>query len=167
VIVVAPGTGLPLLRVSAAGGAAVAVTTLGPRDGLHMSPQFLPDGRRFLFRALGAADSTGIYLGALDGSAPTRLTPADGGGVYFLPAGWLLWPRAGTLVAQRLDLSQARLTGEPVMLADGGSIAVSVAATGLVAYLTDVRSHRQLTWVDRSGKAQGTVGDPDDSLSEP
>ena len=136
-------------------------------------PHFLPDGRRFLFYVRGAPDTTGIYLGALDGSAPTRLTPADSAGVY-LPAGWLLWVRAGTLVAQRLDLAQAALTGEPVTLADGvavdgfGRSAVSVAATGLVAYRTGAGSQRQLTWVDRSGTARGTVGDPDGtSLQSP
>ncbi len=84
----------------------------------------------------------------------------------YLPSGWLLWVRAGTLVAQRLDVAQAALTGEPVTLADGVAVdvsrsAVSVAATGLVAYRTGGGSRRQLTWVDRSGTARGTVGDPD------
>ena len=91
----------------------------------------------------------------------------------YLPSGWLLWVRAGTLVAQRLDVAQAALTGEPVTLADGVATivdrsAVSVAATGLVAYRTAAGSQRQLTWVDRSGTARGTVGDPDgDNLRIP
>ena len=57
----------------------------------------------------------GSTLGSLDGEAPTRLTPAAGAGVY-LPSGWLLWVRTGTqtLVAQRLDIANAALTGEPV-----------------------------------------------------
>ena len=137
----------------------------------HVAPHFLPDGRRFLFYVRGAPDTAGIYLGALDGSAPTRLTPADSAGGLYLPSGWLLWVRAGTLVAQRLDLAQAALTGEPVTLADGVAVdgsrsAVSVAATGLVAYRTGAGSQRQLTWVDRSGTARGTVGDPDGNVSE-
>ena len=118
------------MRVSAAGGAAVAVTTLRSQQSSHASPHFLPNGRRFLFYATGATNAAGIYLGALDGSAPTRLTPADSAGV-FLPSGpglaeasreggWLPWVRAGTLVAQQLDVAQAALTGEPVTLADGG-----------------------------------------------
>ena len=129
----------------------------------------------------GAPDTAGIYLGALDGSAPTRLTPADSAGrICRGPAcrrsrrRWLLWVRAGTLVAQRLDVAQAALTGEPVTLADGVAVdgadrsAVSVAATGLVAYRTGAGSQRQLTWVDRSGTARGTVGDPDgNSLRNP
>ena len=137
---------------------------LGPPQGRRW-PHMLPDGRRFLFLGLGQPDPTGIYLGALDGSAPTRLTPADSAGVY-LP-GWLLWVRGGTLVAQRLDVEQAALTGDPVTLADGVAVddflrsGVSVASTGLVAYRTGATTQRQLTWVDRSGTARGTVGNPD------
>ena len=37
------------MRVSATGGAAAAVTTLGPQQVGHLAPHFLPDGRRFLF----------------------------------------------------------------------------------------------------------------------
>jgi Tol biopolymer transport system component len=190
VIVFAPTLTAPLMRVSATGGAAAAVTTLGPQLGTH--PWFLPDGRRFLFYARGAPDTGGIYLGALDGSAPTRLTPADSAGVFLSSGqtsldvrasagsaeassegGWLLWARMGTLVAQRLDLERAALTGEPVTLADGVAVdnsersAVSVAATGLVTYRTGGGNQRQLAWVDRSGTARGTVGDPDATLNAP
>ena len=51
-------------------------------------------------------------------------------------------------------------------VADGVG-AVSAAATGLVAYRTSTAIRRQLTWVDRSGTARGTVGDPDATLSNP
>jgi Tol biopolymer transport system component len=165
VIVFAPSQTTALMRVAATGGAAAAVTTLGPQQLSHNAPHFLPAGRRFLFTAAGGPDATGIYLGALDGSAPVRLTPVGSDGVY-LPSGWLLWRREETLVAQRLDVAQATLTSEPVTLADGVG-AVSVAATGLVAYRTGTASQRQLTWFDRSGAARGTVGDPDDSVSNP
>ena len=166
VILFAPSALSSLMRVSATGGAAVAATTLGPQQQAHRHPHVLPDGRRFLFYVRSAPDTTGIYLGGLDGSAPTRLTSADSAGV-FLPSGWLLWVRAGTLVAQRLDVAQAALVGEPVTLADGvaddgaNRSAVSVAATGLVAYRTGGGNQRQMTWVDRSGTARGAVGDPD------
>ena len=133
----------------------------------------------------GAADTAGIYLGALDGGVPTRLTPADGLGGYLpsgvgradptslaerAPSGWLLWVRAGTLVAQPLNVAKAELTGEPVTLAETVSVglfgqsSVSVAVNGLVAYRTGASSPRQLTWFDRSGTARGTVGEADSSL---
>ena len=177
VIVFAPSLTDPLMRVSATGGAAAAVSAVGPQQFGHTSPYFLPDGYRFLFNMRGSPGTTGIYLGALDKSAPTRLTLADSPGVY-LPSGpasvdasreggWLLWVRAGTLLAQRLDVAQAALTGDPVTLADGVAVnpetfqaALSVAATRLVAYREGGGSQRQLTWVDRSGAARGVVGDP-------
>ena len=185
VIVFASSVGAtPLMRVPATGGAVAAVvgarsTANRPRSRRN----FLPDARRFVFYVRGTPATAGIYLGALDGSAPTRLTAADGAGMY-LPAdqtspaerassGWLLWVRAGTLVAQRLDVAKGALTGEQVTLADGvavdarSRIAVSVAATGLVAYRTGGGSQRQLTWMDRSGTVRGTIGDPDGSLSNP
>jgi Tol biopolymer transport system component len=174
VIVFSGSASTPLMRVAATGGTPVAATTLGPQQAAHYHPHFLPDGRRLLFFVQGTPDTTGIYLGALDGSAPVRLTPADSSGA-FLPAGWLLWERAGTLVAQRLDIAKPALTGEPVTVAYGvdtylnvGRSAVSVAATGLVAYRTGAGRQRQLTWMDRSGTTRGTVGDPDSSdLSTP
>jgi dipeptidyl aminopeptidase/acylaminoacyl peptidase len=85
----------------------------------------------------------------------------------------MLWVRAGTLVAQRLDVAKAALTGEPVTAADGvavdseGRRVGSVAVTGLVAYRTAAGGNRQLTWVDRSGAARGTVFEPDATLAYP
>ncbi len=178
VIVYAPSLTTGLMRVSATGGAAVAVTTSSAIS--KVGPQFLPDGRRFLFFERAASSTGGagsISLGSLDGAAPTQLTPSDAAGVY-LPSvpgsadptllaeratsGWLVWVRAGsqTLVAQRLDLAKPALTGEPVTVADGVGH-VSAAATGLLAYRSGGSVQRQLTWVDRSGTTQGTVGDPD------
>ena len=183
VIIFAPTLTTVLMRVPATGGAAVAITTLGPQHAGHLGPQFLPDGHRFLFYVFGGADVSGIYLGALDGRTPTRLTAADGAGV-FVPEGpepdgalrrgnWVLWLREGALVGQQLDVEQGVLIGEPVSLADGVSAdrrlrpGLSAAATGLVAYRTGGASQRQLTWLDRSGAARGTVGEIDGTLDSP
>jgi hypothetical protein len=81
-IVFAPSPSSPLMRVPAAGGSAAPVTTFGPQQIGHRWPYALPDGQRFLFYAGGTPDTAGIYLGALDGSTPTRLTPAESAGVY-------------------------------------------------------------------------------------
>jgi len=171
------------------------VTTLA-RQASYRWPVFLPDGRHFLCYVQDGSDTRGIWLGALDAKTPTRLTVADTSGTY-LPGGsgradaerddgsrnaeasreggWLLWVRGGTLVAQRLDLARAALTGDPVLLADGVAVdgvalrsAVSVSATGLVAYRSGGNGRRQLTWRDRTGKVLGTLGAPDESgLSKP
>ncbi|HLA39409.1 MAG TPA: hypothetical protein VJ417_05390, partial [Candidatus Glassbacteria bacterium] len=167
VMVFVPGPGRALLQVPATGGAVTAATTLGPQQAGHYLPHFLPDGRRFLLHvdSSSAEESGMIYLGSLDNSTVTRLTPATGRGVY-LPSGWLLWLNEGRLVAQRLDPEQGVLTGEPVTVADRVG-AVSVAASGLVAYRTVGESPRQLVWLDRAGAVLGPVGDPDGTISNP
>ena len=105
VIVFAPNPGSPLMRASVTGGEPSAVTTLDRQQSSHRWPQFLPDGRRFLFYARGSADTTGIYLGGLDGGVPTRLTPADTAGVY-LPSGWLAWVHARDRSSPSASISQ-------------------------------------------------------------
>jgi Tol biopolymer transport system component len=167
-VILFTSTSATLSRISAAGGVATIVSRLRPS---LIAPHFLPGDRRFLFYA-SSPDMAGIYLGTLDGSPPIRLTQAEASGVY-LPPGWLLWRRAGALVSQRLDLERAALTGDPIVVADEVAIegnwrtAVSVAAMGLVAYRTGGVIQRQLTWVDRSGRTLGTVGDPDNTLIDP
>jgi Tol biopolymer transport system component len=171
-IVVFSDFGNPLQRVAASGGEVRPVTTLGPRETTHYFPHLLPDGRHVLFYAPDGSEP-GTYLGELEGGASIRLTDADSGAVY-LPSGWLVWVRAGTLVAQRLDVGQAKLTGALLTLADGvpatlpGRGAFTVSATGLVAYRTlGPTDERQLTWVDRAGTVLGTLGDADGSLATP
>jgi Tol biopolymer transport system component len=173
VIVFAPSFFAPLSRIPATGGSAVAATRLAATQVSQGVPVFLPDGRHFLFTALGSSPETGgIYLAALGTTDVQRLVSAFSS-VAYLPPGWLLWiQQNGSLVAQRLDLKRQRLTGEPVTIADGvtiapdGVAAFSVSATGLVAYRTaGGRARRQLTWFDRAGKPLGVLGDPDETTS--
>ncbi len=156
-----------LWRVAATGGDPVAVTELdSPRQFGHRLPKFLPDGRQFLFYTSGTPEASGIYLGSLDGGAPTRLTAADAAG-EFVPPDRVLFVQAGILVSRRLDLVGRVLTGEPVTLADRvgvdavGRGGFAVSGAGLVAYRAGGNAARQLTWVDRTGKVVGVVGDPD------
>jgi hypothetical protein len=44
-----------------------------------------------------------------------------------------------------------------------GLDAFSVSQTGVVAFRSGTTVRRQLTWFDRSGKALGTLGEPDDT----
>ena len=55
----------------------------------------------------------------------TRLTPADSAGAY-LPPGWLLFVRNGTLVAQGFDASRGELRGEPLTVAETVGINANV-----------------------------------------
>lgn len=79
-IVFAPAVRGALYRVSAAGGTPVQATTLDrERQQLsHWWPQFLPDGRHFLYLARGAQQQrNGIFVSSLDGGAGRLVTNAD------------------------------------------------------------------------------------------
>ena len=172
IILFASTAASPLSRISASGGESVAVTKLDKQSS-HRFPQFLPDGRQFLFYAQATPEPSGVYLGSLDSPKTKFLGASETAGAY-APNGWVLFIRAGTLLAQRLDLGRKELIGDPVTLADEVSYnanifagAFSVSASGLVAYRSGSFSQHQLVWFDRTGKMLGAVGVPDSSLSSP
>ncbi|BCS32129.1 hypothetical protein TBR22_A13380 [Luteitalea sp. TBR-22] len=163
------GPGRPIFRVPSSGGTPVQVTTLASGDpGLgHRSPEFLPDGRHFLFTATASSpDHAGILLGALDGSAPTRLLPDESNGVF--AQGHVFFLRAGTLMALPFDPAARKATGEAVPVADNVAMAAnnrygafSLAANGTLAYWSGgAADDRELVWMDRSGRRVRTLGEP-------
>jgi hypothetical protein len=130
-----------------------------------MFPQFLPDGRHFLFYVIGSPGARGVYVGALDSPDGNRLADADGAAVYVdTSPGFVLFARQGTLVAQRFDARTFKLAGDPVIVAEHLAIkfvhtAASSAATGTIAYRTADAAALQLAWIDRAGKLLRAVGD--------
>ena len=137
----------------------------------HRFPEFLPDGKRFLFYVQSTPEIQGVYLGSLDGGEPKRLTAADSAGAYLQPDHLVLF-RHGTLVAQRFDLKQQQLTGNAETLthlvdsANGSatfSRGFSVSTDGLIAYRAGGAGRTQLVWYDRNGKSLGAVGESDNN----
>jgi serine/threonine protein kinase len=154
----------PLSRVSVDGSGLAAATELEKDQGSHRYPQFLPDGRHFLYYALGKPEVSGVYVASLDGKESKRiLANSDSQAVYAQP-GYLLFLRQGVLLAQPFDPKKLELMGEPLPQAERvatgytGWMFVSVADDGTIAYGTDGGRDRQITWVDRSGKETGNVG---------
>jgi hypothetical protein len=184
-IIFAPDETTGLLKVSASGGIASAVTTLdaGRGESSHRWPQFLPDGRHFLYlamtgpvassrgRAAGAAArrdaGRGIYIGSLDSAQRTLLREGTLRAQY--AAGYLLFLRDSTLMAHALDVASLRLSGEPVSLAEGvafnsanGRTGFAVSESGVLVYRSEAVSGgmTQLAWFDRSGRRLDQVGQP-------
>ncbi|MGH9253659.1 MAG: protein kinase domain-containing protein [Vicinamibacterales bacterium] len=157
----------PLYRVAAAGGEVAEVTRVDPpRHSGHVYPQFLPDGRRFIFFAFGSPEGEGVYLGSLDSAEVRRLFRAESAAV-FAPPDLLVFAQEGALVAQRLDLDTWQLAGEPRTVARqvlvdvvNGYSAVSASAAGPIAYRSQP-GERQFVWLDRSGRRMGTLGESD------
>jgi len=157
----------PLFRTTAGGATPAAVTQLETGQGSHRFPHFLPDGRHFLYFAVGKPEVSGIYVASLDSSGSKRLLDSDTQAVYAHP-GFLLFLRQGTLLSQRFDPKTLELSGEPMSIAEQvtrirnatGSAAISSAANGTVAYRTSLGNDSRLVWVDRMGKELGTIGPP-------
>jgi serine/threonine protein kinase len=158
----------PLLKVSAAeGGEPVPVTRLETGQVTHRFPQFLPDGRHFVYFVFGGPAAQGEYASSLDGGSPKRLVGTDTEAMVS-PSGFLLFVRQSTLFAQAFDFKRQEVSGnpfpvaepvvvDPILYASGFS-----AISGIVAYRDRAADGiRQLTWLDRSGKKLGTVGAPD------
>jgi len=160
-----------LSRVSAQGGTPTAVTRIAGDAGneLHRYPQFLPDGKSFLFLYLAPSpEVSGVYLGRLDGDAPERVLEGTDQAAYARVAGsgdeFLFHRRDKTLLAQPFDLVRRKARGEAVPVADevGGSAntgsgAFSVSGAGLLAYGSDTLVSSELVWFDRSGKRDAAL----------
>jgi Tol biopolymer transport system component len=160
----------PLSRVSARAGEPAVVTRIVQGQVSHRFPQFLPDGKHFLFFAQGSATTQGIYWGSLDGSEPRRLVANDTAGAW-APPGRLLFVRQGALVATPFDAEKGEITGDAMTVADPvGSDAgffsagFSVSAEGRIAYRAGGLERRQLTWFERDGKRAGTFLEMDESV---
>jgi serine/threonine protein kinase len=143
-------------RVNAAGGAPSQVFPLDEsrKENGQDSPQFLPDGRRFLYYSL--AQQNGVALGSLDGKSRFLVINPDSPGLY-APSregkGYLLFLRRNQLMAQRFDAGTAALSGEPVSIAEPLQTALSFSASqnGVLVFRRSLGG-RQLTWFDRDGK---------------
>jgi Tol biopolymer transport system component len=125
------------------------------------SPYFLPDGRHFLYYALGE----GIFLAELNGTQPKHLLAADSAAVY-APTGHVLFVRKNTLFAQKFDAGSLTLSGDAFPVAESVPVdawvpAVSASEAGHLVYRTGkgLGELKGLQWFDRSGKELDNVGE--------
>jgi serine/threonine protein kinase/Tol biopolymer transport system component len=159
----------PLSRVSAQGSAVERATSLLAGQSSHRWPQFLPDGRRFLFLGLGMPEARGIYVGSLDSTNVTRIMDGEYG-FTFLPPSHLLIAHQGALWAQKLKADYSGVEGTMVPVAAhllmnltvNGLAALSASAAGPIAYRSAAPS-RQLVWMDRAGREAAALTAADDS----
>ncbi|MEQ1761254.1 MAG: protein kinase [Vicinamibacterales bacterium] len=170
-ILFAPTSSGALFTVAAAGGQPMAVTRLQkPQQTDHRFPQFLPDGRHFLFYARGTPEGRGVYVGELGHAEARRLLDVDAAAVY-VSSGHLMFVRDGALFAQRFSPEQMTLAGEPYIVVDRVAInegvslaALSASTAGSFVYRSG-RRRSQFVWVDRSGNVVRAAGEPDDVLA--
>src|SRR5262249_16138417 len=155
-----------LQQVPASGGTPAPALNEELPAGSVFAPQFLPDGKHFLFYlASEDADKAGTYLASLGGPAPRLLLPrlratyARQGGfavVLFLQRGaWM----------QQFDRSSGKLSGHAVKLAETdwqgsvfpGILPFAASQTGMVAWHEGSPEQFELVWLDRTGRKIGTL----------
>jgi serine/threonine protein kinase/Tol biopolymer transport system component len=172
-ILFASGTG-PILAVNAAGGKSTPVTNIDAsrHEGAHRNPQFLPDGRHFLYTILGSGpEVTGVYLGSLDGKTKTLLIPVRASAVY-APPGFLLFVDGSTLLGQGFDANRLELRGQPFLIAEHvgrnstSMSAVSASRSGAIAYADIISRNGSLTWIGRDGHPLGSGGIPEGDYTD-
>ena len=157
-----------LHRVSATGGDPAQLP--GKRRG--NSPTFLPDGRRFLYEAIGKGG--GVYVGSVDAASGTTetLITSDVSNPQYLPPsaesshGYILFVHEETLMAKPVDPNSLAPTGDPFPLfdqvsslpGDNNYFLYSLSRNGMIVHQpTRLLQH---TILDRGGRPLATIGDP-------
>jgi Tol biopolymer transport system component len=174
IIVYTPESEGGMWRVNADGtGAAPLNPSLyGKGEQSHRWPVFLPDGAHFLFWVGNFVNNQddrvgGIYESSLD-AKEKKLVVLTHSNVGVAQGHIFYLDLKLRLVSSRFDLSKGEVSGEPQVVADSVEYApsiimaaFSVGANGSLVYSTGTgTSLSQLTWLDRSGKELGHVGEP-------
>jgi len=171
-VIIFAAFGQGLRKVADSGGAPEPIPGAElSSDGIsQLWPSFLPDGKHFLYvdwrYSTHEGHDNGLWIGSLDGEKAQRLPLSATNAHYSL--GYLLFSRDSDLVAQKFDLARLALYGPVLPLArnieydtffhDG---MFTVSANGTLVYGTAGAGVRtELTWMDRTGKVLGSLGEP-------
>jgi len=165
IIVFNPQAVTPLLRVSESGGAPEPASKLQASENSHRWPQFLPDGKHFLYwsRGTGGPQDNTLYVGQL-GSLQAK-TILKGTTMAAYASGYLLFMRDTRLVAQPFDLRRLEVTGEPMTVGEGITLndlsarpVFSASENGTLVYqYSAAPATWNLLWLTRDGKQVGSI----------
>jgi eukaryotic-like serine/threonine-protein kinase len=176
VIIYAPDAGSAIWRVNPDGSGVAPVTNdilaNAKQEETHRWPVFLPDGNHFLFwdgNFSNAKDDriSGIYLTSLDGKEKKLVILCRSSFGY--DAGHLFYgDNDRQLVSVSFDPSRGTIAGSTRALASLVGFqpstywtALTVAENGTVVYNTNTGAALSaLTWMDRTGKESGRLGEP-------
>jgi dipeptidyl aminopeptidase/acylaminoacyl peptidase len=168
--------GAVLMRVSSSGGTPAPVTAVTElAKGIAVFPQFLPDGKHFLYHNLALGVPGIVWIGSLDSAdskatsrlmeIPNFLGPTGGDSpVRYASPGYLLFTRGRTLLAGPFDAKHRTLTGDPRAISENVS-SFSVSENGTLVgrpYMGTSGSERaaHLLWLNRHGEPAGEVPTP-------
>jgi eukaryotic-like serine/threonine-protein kinase len=163
-----------LYRVSASGGDPKPLRPLVEGETGQFWPEFLPDGKHYLYLSLSnRPNQQGIYVASLD-SSERKFIVATNTNASYVQSGQLLFMRGDVLMAQPFDLRNLTLGGEPRPVADhietGAAASASLPFATFAASPNGVLVWRRVfqtsqsipQWFDRTGRKLGIVGEPAD-----
>ena len=169
------GSPAGLSRVAASGGPAALVAPVdkaGQESG-YGSPQFLPDGNRFIFFVRHAdAAKQGYYESTLSDPGRKRLIFATERKAAYVPneggdSPYWLYLQEQTLFARKMNARTFAFLGDPSPIADGIALfppgfqaSYWVSQVGVLAYRTIASDRPGLTWMAADGtRKPEAVGD--------
>ncbi len=170
-IIVFAGADATLMKVSSNGGKVEPATPASLVAGTnHAGPQFLPDGRHFLFGVATQGQAEGpLYVGSIGGEAPQLIRESVSRALYVEP-GFLLYVRQGTLLAEEFDWRRRTFSAAAVPIARNVALgqrlqaAFTASNAGVVVYRSP-QPVSQLAWTTRTGVSDGRIGEPGDYLN--
>ena len=151
-----------LTRVSAKGGPVSRVTL---DEGTHFSPQFLRDGKHFVY-ASGVLQE--IRVGTFGGEPPRTLMkfPVAVSTLGYAP-GYVFFVQDSTLFARPFDEQRLEFSGGAIPIVEGIPITAparapfSVSAAGVLAYWPyPLGTPAALRWFERDGRPSTAVDTP-------
>ena len=176
-IVFSPATGSGLSRVPAAGGPPTRVTQVNAEKGefSHRWPEWLPDGETVIFTigTVGSWDDAQIVAQSVVSGRQTVLV-RGGTNPRYLPSGYLMYAKGGTLLAAPFDAARLSVTGaaspviENVVQSFDGAAQVGTSPSGALVYLSGsfTSDKRRLMGVERTG-AVTPLAAPADAYAAP
>jgi len=128
-----------------------------------VEPHFLPSpaGPRVLLYDKGSSGGTDVFVWDLATEEPQVLI--DGGVPVYSPTGHIVYEVEPDLWALPFSLETLTATGEAFPIIQNGT-APSVSAAGDLIYSDVIRPRHRLVWLDRHGRMQGTIGEPQNGI---
>lgn len=163
-IVYTPDGSTGLWQVAASGGKPRELTKPDRARGekTHRWPHHLPGGKALLFTVGSNRSSTfdDARIEALVLGTGERRTVIEGGSAPSYVAGHVLFRRGASILAVPFDIGRLVVTGGPTAVVEGlrssptGEPYFTIASTGTLAYVPQIKPSRRLVLVDRAGQAR-------------
>ena len=161
-----------IFQVSAAGGTKELLISVDSTKGESgHGPQVLPGGKALIFTLNSGArwDEAQIVAQSLE-TGERKILINGGTDARYVPTGYLVYARAGRLLAVSFDLARLEVNGNGVPIVEGvrqsgsgltGAAHFSFSQFGSLVYVPGItgEARNTLVWVDREGQEEPLAAD--------